>query len=483
MSDIIKPPWTLFTWKTHPRWSPKLESEEEADENTIYTPSILQSTKDRISSCGAQHIWEYAKKISNPYELIYTYKDAHIPESLSIVKPLSRSYFKMIEMLDLTQYLQQRVSRAAIRTAHVCEGPGGFIEAIYDLATKMGRQVRSTHAMTLRSTKSHIPGWRRAQQFMNRHREIRIEYGADGTGNILDPVNRKSFIDQVSKSASHDHSVHIFTADGGFDFTSNYAAQETSIFHLLVASVHIGFSVLASDGMFILKVFDIFAPATYQLLGWMASLFNRWTVYKPATSRPCNSEQYFIGVGFRGATVEELEHLNKIVAMPKRLFADDVPTSIRESLEEQSGYMLKNQIQFLETALSRASDWTKESPTEDSLHQLWLGARNSAQEFCQRFHVIYRYPLPPITCRLTMPTATSYESDSSTEHAHVPEIAGSGGTAVGDSALQDVCQQSSTPDGVSNCQSPSAPSLPTLSEGQQGPLQPTVCERAPDGSK
>jgi hypothetical protein len=480
MSDIIKPPWTHFSWKTHPRWFPKLDVEQNPD-NGIYTPAELQETKEKISSCAQQHIWEYAKKISNPYELVYTYKDSHIPESLSAVKPLSRSYFKMVEMLDLSQYLQQRVGRTAIRTAHVCEGPGGFIEAIYDVATKMGRQVRSTHAMTLRSTKSHIPGWRRAQQFMNRHREIRIEYGADNTGNILEPANRTAFVDQISKSASHEHPVHIFTADGGFDFTSNYAAQESSIFHLLVASVHIGFSVLAPDGMFILKVFDIFAPATYQLLGYMASCFNRWTVYKPATSRPCNSEQYFIGVGFRGASAEELAYLNGIKAMPEKLFADNVPDAICDTLRVQSDYMLQNQLLFLNTALGRASAWSNEPPKEDTLLQLWMQNAAAAQLFCQRFHVIHRYPLPQIHCRLALPSAASYESDSSNDHGRVHASAGLDGIDGGDNVQPDEYRQSSTLDDVSSCRSPFVPSLPASCEDPPGPLQPKVCEKAPDG--
>jgi len=46
--------------------------------------------------------WEYYKKIVNPYELVYTQrKYENFPDSICFLKPLSRSYFKMIEMLDL----------------------------------------------------------------------------------------------------------------------------------------------------------------------------------------------------------------------------------------------------------------------------------------------------------------------------------------------------------------------------------------------
>ena len=46
--------------------------------------------------------WEYYKKVVNPYELIYTQKKYdNFPKSIYRLKPLSRSYFKMVDFLEV----------------------------------------------------------------------------------------------------------------------------------------------------------------------------------------------------------------------------------------------------------------------------------------------------------------------------------------------------------------------------------------------
>jgi hypothetical protein len=296
--------------------------------------------------------------------------------------------------------------------------------------------------MSLRSTKPHIPGWRRAQQFMNRHREVHIEYGADNTGNILSTENRIAFNDAIRRGYTG-NPVHIFTADGGFDFTANYLAQESTIFPLLLASVHTGFSCLAREGMFVLKIFDCFSPATKQLVAWMAAAFDKWTLYKPATSRPCNSEQYFIGVGFRGVRQQDLAAIDETISrgfLPKSLFDEPVPESLMVEIEKQTEFMLKNQLQFLELALARTANWSNVNPSEATLRQLWDNSLAASRAFVGHFSIIYKYPWQPISCRLSLPPV-----DLVSDYGE-------------DTSQPDVCPQSSTPDGDSGYPVPSGPS-------------------------
>ena len=99
--------------------------------------------------------WEYYKKVVNPYELVYTQKKYdNFPESICILKPLSRSYFKMTEMLELINFFGTFRSEN-VRGAHVCEGPGGFIEALYDEAFKNRKKVQTSIAMTLKQLNYH----------------------------------------------------------------------------------------------------------------------------------------------------------------------------------------------------------------------------------------------------------------------------------------------------------------------------------------
>lgn len=441
MSAVTKPPWTFFTWYTCPRLFSTFRAEFE-QETELHIPPALQVAKNRIETCAPQNIWEFSKKITNPYELIYTYKSEYVPASLSVVKPLSRSYFKMIEMLHLTGFLAAH-RNGTIRTAHVCEGPGGFIEAIYDIAGRNSVRIKKTNAMTLRSTRSHIPGWRRAQHFMNRNRQIIIDYGEDNTGNILKVENRRALLASIQKDTTMQKPVHIFTADGGFDFTSNYLAQEESIFQLLLASVHVGLSCLAQDGLMVLKIFDYFAPATLELIGFLAGCFEQWTIYKPATSRPCNSEQYFIGTRFRGVRQEDLEGIERAIQaarLPKHLIDEPIPEQLGWLLVEKRDLFVQKQISFLNAALDRAEAWNGTPPTERELAQLWQHNHTQSMDFCRKFHVITAYPPPPIACRLALPPADSDETHGE------------------DTSQPDVCPQSLMPDDGSDCRIPSAPS-------------------------
>lgn len=268
----------------------------------------LTEMKEKIEPLENNHKWEVLKKKTNPYELVYTQENADCPSSVAYLKPLSRSYFKMIEMLQVSQFFEKLPkSSNKLRSSHVAEGPGGFIEAFLDRAELNRIPVQKSLAITLKPTNSHVPGWRRSYQFLQKHPEIKIQYGADNTGDIYIPENQQSFIQSHETLRSH-----LFTGDGGFDFSTDYENQEKSVYPLLIASAIIGLQVLAPEGTFILKLFDIYSSATQHFLRCVTFCFKEWCLYKPATSRPCNSERYLLCRGFRKAFPAVLQALTKL---------------------------------------------------------------------------------------------------------------------------------------------------------------------------
>jgi 23S rRNA U2552 (ribose-2'-O)-methylase RlmE/FtsJ len=84
-----------------------------------------------------QDAWDNIKKFTNPYEYIHTNISGN-KTNISKLRPLSRSFYKMIEIIKnnniLAQYSHHVVTKPdnkmAINTFHLAEGPGGFIEAI-----------------------------------------------------------------------------------------------------------------------------------------------------------------------------------------------------------------------------------------------------------------------------------------------------------------------------------------------------------------
>jgi 23S rRNA U2552 (ribose-2'-O)-methylase RlmE/FtsJ len=266
----------------------------------------LIAIKNEIDTVAPVSTWDDAKKITNPYEYIFLSLQRRMYRSVAAVQPLSRSYFKMIELWDSLD-LYPPVDRPLL-TSHSAEGPGGFLEAIQHRAPG----ARSI-AMTLRSTERSVPGWRKSQQFLISHPTVCVTYGADATGNLYHLPNQTAFA-----LAAYDHlgppGADLYTADGGFDFSTDYNGQENTVQRLLAAEALAGLQSLHSGGIMILKVFDTHQLATNELLWTLANCFERTGLVKPFTSRPANSERYWIGYGFRQPPAWVLALLNILTA-------------------------------------------------------------------------------------------------------------------------------------------------------------------------
>jgi len=274
-------------------------------EETVYKE--VELLKESIQPYDRTELWDIAKRITNPYELISTYSSRlTLPKSTCCIHPLSPSYFKMVELLTQLQFFD-RHKDPKLRSLHICEGPGGFIEAFHSMAESKKRIIQSSHAMTLKSTHQMIPGWRRATQFLQKHPMIHLVYGPTRTGNIYEPCNQ----DECASLAGP-QGVHLVTADGGFDFSEDFQNQEKTILRLLVSSAIILLRCVAAEGDIVLKLFDCNSRVTRDVLYILASCFKQWSLYKPVTSRPCNSEWYFLGKSALHMRTHAIQTLTKL---------------------------------------------------------------------------------------------------------------------------------------------------------------------------
>ena len=88
----------------------------------------ISNVKEQISSINIVSKWDNMKKFTNPHEYIHTPVPGY-KTSISRMKPLSRSFFKMIEMYNLFK-IEDLYKNVEIKSFHLAEGPGGFIEAL-----------------------------------------------------------------------------------------------------------------------------------------------------------------------------------------------------------------------------------------------------------------------------------------------------------------------------------------------------------------
>jgi 23S rRNA U2552 (ribose-2'-O)-methylase RlmE/FtsJ len=255
--------------------------------SAIICPSLynyLIALKEVINNYS--EYWDIIKKITNPYEYIHSC----VPNykfSLCKYKPLSRAFFKMIEIVDTFSFLTEKTK---IRSFHLAEGPGGFIEAFNYVRHNKDDLY---YGMTLLSDDINIPSWKRASQLLNNNPNIIIEYGASKTGDLF----LKENLTYCYKK--YYNSMDYITGDGGFDFSNDFNNQEDISFKLILSQIFFALIMQKTGGNFILKVFDIFKYKTLEIIYLLCNLYENVYIFKPNTSRVANSEKYIICINYK----------------------------------------------------------------------------------------------------------------------------------------------------------------------------------------
>ena len=152
-----------------------------------------------------------------------------------------------------------------IKTFHLAEGPGGFIEA-----TMFMRKNKKDiyYGMTLLDGMKSTPGWKKSLNFLEKYPNINIEKGIDNTGNLYNEENFK-YCCQNYKDL-----FEIITADGGIDFSQDFNNQEVMASRLLITQVFYALSMQKTDGTFILKIFDIFNKTSIDIVYLLSYYYN-----------------------------------------------------------------------------------------------------------------------------------------------------------------------------------------------------------------
>jgi len=246
----------------------------------------LNQIKAKIDDCSEE--WDNIKKYTNPYEYIHT-SPPNSKFPICKLKPLSRAFFKFVEIANIFNIFAQY--KRNITSFHLAEGPGGFIEAIQLL--RLNNEDKY-YGMTLINNKNlNVPGWKKSQQFLQKHPNVTIESGIDKTGNLYNPDNFKYCRD------TYGNSMDIITGDGGFDFSIDFNKQEELAFRLILSQVAYAIALQRKGGTFILKFFDTFMKPSVDIIYILSAFYNNVHIVKPQTSRYANSEKYIVCMDFK----------------------------------------------------------------------------------------------------------------------------------------------------------------------------------------
>jgi len=285
----------------------KLKFQNKSDKLKNINPSLkkyLNDMKNLISNY--LYDWDNIKRYTNTYEFIHTLVPKY-NKSISKINPISRAFFKLIEIYNTFDIFEDMPDN--INTFHLAEGPGGFIEATTYM--RKSNKKDNYHGITLINDDKQVPNWRKMDNLLKKFPNINITYGKDGTGNLFHHINLKYCHEKYKNS------MNIITADGGFDFSSNFDDQENNAFRLLLTQVFYALSLQKKNGHFILKMFDIFNTNSIQILYLLGCFYKKVIITKPNTSRQANSEKYIICKYFKFEDTSKLT--NKLINVLKIL--------------------------------------------------------------------------------------------------------------------------------------------------------------------
>ena len=389
------------------------------EKNLLYKKhyDIISIEKKKIDKLENIENWDKVKKIGNPYELIYTtYNKKRKNDSISSYIPISRSYFKLWEIFYKFDFFKKFDIKNNFIFSHLAEGPGGFLEATYNyrknkhkikdknwnegvssslfLETHVNENTKNSDkffGITLKPTNEHIPCFTKIKKLYNENHNIKIDYG---NLYVLDDI--KKYLENFEGNKK----AHLVTADGGFDYSSDFNGQEINSCQIIYSECIVAINSLIKNGSFVCKVFDLFSITMVQILYIMYSCFEDIYIYKPDTSRPANSEKYLICMYYKdNLTYNDKKNLFNIIDLwynisenKDEIFNENdsvIFKNIRidnlfiQKLSEYNESYINNQMFYLNNTIELAQN----KIDKDQYYEIIQNQVFKAIEWCKKYNV------------------------------------------------------------------------------------------------
>jgi 23S rRNA U2552 (ribose-2'-O)-methylase RlmE/FtsJ len=324
-------------------------------------------------------VWDKNKKYLNQYEFINTQFDFNTP-IICTYKPISRSFFKMIEMINSYNF---NFSNEKINSFHLAEGPGGFIEA---LAYTRKNKNDTYYGMTLINENRDVPKWTRCEQNLMKTYNIVIDSGIDGTGNLYHLENLLYVKEKYS------HSMDFITADGGFDYSLDFNSQEENSLNLIFAEICFAIVMQKKGGSFIIKMYDTFSSGSMELIYLLSYLYEEIIVTKPSPSRPANSEKYFVCLNFQMKPNTEkiigkiIENYNLIQSSKfTNIIHTPLSNHFLDKMKEINAIFGQSQVENIHSILSFIYD--KNNNNSEYLEKIKKSHLNKCIKWCKKYNL------------------------------------------------------------------------------------------------
>ncbi|GAX78270.1 hypothetical protein CEUSTIGMA_g5712.t1 [Chlamydomonas eustigma] len=369
----------LSQWMTAPAWSdPNLQAAKEK----------LNGIKSRLDNMPNGE-WLKAASLANRAEFVKSKLRNDFNVELGTV-----AWAKMYEAIMSCSLLphdsialgQGPEGNPAAFTVHLCEAPGAFIAATNHFV----RTHRPTWWWDWLAI-SLNPYYEGNDQFAMIDDDKLIGetldrwcWGADDSGDLRKLHNMEAFW-RAAHMRHGNMGAMLVTADGAVDTSMDPNRQEEITAGLHLCEIVAAVGLLALGGHFMWKGFTLFEHASLGSLYLMACLFEEVAVYKPATSKPANSEVYVVGRGFKGVSQEIMAALKTLVSDKEDVF-DGRTLFPQDHLEASGGFM-----ESVRTAAISFAQWQGEAIIEaldrhaSSNHALLDALRQAKRKFAEEW--------------------------------------------------------------------------------------------------
>ena len=342
----------------------------------ISLKQYLTNIKAEIDN--VQEKWDAIKRVTNKYEYVNSCVSVDGLKggnsSVCSYKPISRSYFKMIEILNIFDFKFMKMN--TINTFHLAEGPGGFIEAI---VRKRQNKNDTYCGMTLMENNVDIPKWNKITNLVNENQNVKLVSGPKHDGNLY-------FTHNLNFICKHyENSMHFITGDGGFDYSVDFNRQEENSINLIFCEMLYALIMQKNGGSFVLKMFDIFHRNTIEILSILCYFYEKVYIYKPLTSREANSEKYIICKNFRrkknyDLIIGKLKHNFHLMKSQKivKILNYDMNCFFLNKVQEINAIYGQQQIENILCTINHVYDFKK-----DKINKMKHNNIGKCKKWCQ----------------------------------------------------------------------------------------------------
>ncbi|EGT46247.1 hypothetical protein CAEBREN_08783 [Caenorhabditis brenneri] len=302
------------------------------------------------------------------------YRNPKILKNYFICK--NKAFLKLLEIYDVFGFNDN--GSGEIRSFHLCEGPGYFIDATYLawLRSSSSSSPESTwhwNANTLNPYFENISCFDKLidDSHLRGHLD-KWKFGPTDDGDVKKLIE-EDYLEKEELEGKFD----LVTADGSTNTQGQEGNIEQIVEDLILAEVNVALKLLRKNGRLIIKMYRFCLKGTRDIMMMLGENFSKIRAIKPMTSRPGSAERYIICDGFGGRMHISSRTLLLCDEFFLRKQLERIDFHVSSFKENRRNFDWNDRKMFMKTMRHRFFD--EESRSElAAIHELFPGIRKSS---------------------------------------------------------------------------------------------------------